>query len=75
MGVEEKEEVVVDVVISVGALEVRIGVSFTGSLNCVVGELGDVLFFGVLSSSLVEGPRASVEESLSAPRDSSDDDE
>ena len=75
MAVEEKDEVAVDVVFSAGALEVRIRVLFVGSVSCVDGEFGDVWFFGVLSSSLVEGPRASVEESLSAPEDSSDDTE
>ena len=75
MGVEEKEEVVVDVVVSVGALEVGIGTSLTGSLTGAVKELGDVICSGLSSSSLVEGPRTSVEESLSGPRDSSDDEE
>ena len=74
MGVEEKEEVVVDVVVSVGAFEVGIVTSLTGSLTGAVGELGDLIGPRLSSSSLVEGPRASIEESLSEPRDSSDDD-
>ena len=75
MGVEEKEEAVVNVVVSVGALEVGIVTSVTGSLTGAVGELGDLICSGLSSSSLVEGPRTSIEESLSEPRDSSDDDE
>ena len=64
MGVEEKEEVVVDVVVSVGAFEVGIVTSLAGSLIGAVGELGDLVGPRLSSSSLVEGPRASIEESL-----------
>ena len=75
MGVEEKEEVVVDVVVSVVAFGAWLATSLTGSLTGAVGELGDLVGARLSSSSLVEGPRTSMEESLSEPRDSLDDDE
>ena len=51
MGVEEKEEVVVDVVVSVVAFGAGIATSLTGSLTGAVGELGNLV--GVRLSLLV----------------------
>ena len=49
--------------------------SLTDSLPDALGELDDVAGARLSSSYFVEGPRASVEESLSGPSDSSEDGE